>query len=98
MAHVVEAHGSVRAQRALLNEWDPIGVRTAPEAQDEYSGYAGGLARMLYEGAGVEALEAELRAALDHMGLTPIGTQEREVAERILDWFDASGGPAAVAA
>jgi hypothetical protein len=90
--------GRFELNELLLNEWDPIGVRHAAQAQDEYSGYAGRLAQLLREGAGVEALEAELLAALDGMGLRPVDAEEREVAERILAWNEASGGPAAAAA
>ena len=29
-----------RVRRILLQEWDPIGIRDAPEASDEYDRYA----------------------------------------------------------
>ena len=37
--------------RVLLQEWDPIGVRDVPEAQDEYDDYVGGVYRLLTAGA-----------------------------------------------
>ena len=37
--------------RILLHDWDPIGMRDVPEAQDEYDGYVGGVYRLLASGA-----------------------------------------------
>jgi hypothetical protein len=38
-------------RRVLLEEWDPIGVRDEPDAQDEYDGYAFALYGLLARGA-----------------------------------------------
>jgi hypothetical protein len=38
-------------RRVLLEEWDPIGVRDEPGAQDEYDGYALALYGLLARGA-----------------------------------------------
>jgi hypothetical protein len=38
-------------RRVLLEQWDPIGVRDEPEAQDEYDGYALALYGLLARGA-----------------------------------------------
>jgi hypothetical protein len=38
-------------RRVLLEEWDPIGVRDEPDAQDEYDGYALALYGLLARGA-----------------------------------------------
>lgn len=40
-----------RIRQVLLHEWDPIGVRDVPEAQDEYDSYVGGVYRLLASGA-----------------------------------------------
>jgi hypothetical protein len=79
--------GAAELNELLLSEWDPIGVGDVPEARNEYSSYAGSLARLLREGADVEALQAELSSALDHMGLEPSGEREGRVAERIASWY-----------
>ena len=67
--------------------WDPKGVFYDPEAQSEYDACAGRLARMLREGAGLNALEAELADARYRMGL-PANDVRREhfVAQHLLAW------------
>ncbi len=37
----------LQMRRVLLEEWDPIGVRDEPAAQDEYDAYLGGLYGLL---------------------------------------------------
>jgi hypothetical protein len=39
------AHSTIR--KVLLTEWDPIGVLTIPEAQDEYDAYVSEVYRLL---------------------------------------------------
>jgi hypothetical protein len=58
-------------RRILLEEWDPIGVRMVPEAQDEYDGYVGGIYRLLATGSTVDEL-AEHLVRIEHeaMGLS----------------------------
>jgi hypothetical protein len=48
--------------RLLLEEWDPIGVRAAPEAADEYDAYVGGVYRLLASGASKESIAEHLAA------------------------------------
>ena len=56
----------------FMREWDPIGVREAPEAQDEYDAYvAKAYVMLVYEGATVDAIEHYLVEVEDYMGLTP---------------------------
>ena len=67
-----QAQGIQSAIRdVLLRDWDPIGVRDVPEAQDEYDGYVGGVYRLLTAGATVPEL-AEHLAGIQHdsMGLS----------------------------
>jgi hypothetical protein len=35
----------------LLRNWDPIGIKDVPQAQDEYDAYVGGVYRLLASGA-----------------------------------------------
>ena len=54
----------------LLEQWDPIGVRGAPAARNEYDGYVYGVFRLLLEGASEQAIAAHLLIAeRDGMGL-----------------------------
>ena len=56
--------------RLLMEEWDPIGVRDAPEATGEYDAYVGGVYRLLASGASTESIAEHLAAIeRDHMGL-----------------------------
>ena len=65
-----EIQDAIRA--VLLREWDPIGVRDVPEAQDEYDGYVGGVYRLLANGATAPELAEHLaRIERDSMGLSP---------------------------
>jgi len=44
----------------LLRNWDPIGVRDHPQAQDEYDAYVGGVYRLI-------RLEATARVLAEHL-------------------------------
>ena len=44
----------------LLRDWDPIGVRDEPAAQDEYDAYVGGVYRLLASGATAEEIADHL--------------------------------------
>ncbi|MDQ2731900.1 MAG: hypothetical protein M3Y56_09595 [Armatimonadota bacterium] len=46
--------------QVLLQEWDPIGVREYPEAQDEYDSYVEGVLRLLQTDASDETIVAHL--------------------------------------
>jgi hypothetical protein len=70
----------------LMLWWDPIAVKDAPQAQDEYSGYVGTLGRMLYEGATKRELAAFLGDTESGMGLEPNGELDAFVATKLLDW------------
>jgi hypothetical protein len=48
--------------RILLQDWDPIGVRDVPEAQDEYDSYVGGVYGLLVSGASPQAVAEHLCA------------------------------------
>jgi hypothetical protein len=60
----------VQIRRVLLEVWDPIGVKNAPNAQDEYDGYLGGIYELLVRGAPDETIEDHLwRIVAGNMGL-----------------------------
>jgi hypothetical protein len=44
----------------LLRNWDPIGIRNEPEAQDEYVSYVGGVYRLLASGASINDIATHL--------------------------------------
>jgi hypothetical protein len=57
-------------RRVLLEEWDPIGVKDVPEAQDEYDGYLGGVYHLLADGASADSIIDHLfTIESDRMGL-----------------------------
>ena len=60
----MKAIGSV-----LLDEWDPIGVKSAGQ-RDEYDGYIGGVYRLLVSGAtAVQVAEHLRKIEVENMGL-----------------------------
>jgi hypothetical protein len=62
-----------RVREVLMQEWDPIGVRDVPQAQDEYDQYVGEVYVMLMDQrATEEAISAYLYdIATNYMGLSP---------------------------
>ena len=65
-----------KIRQVLLHEWDPIGVRDIPEAQDEYDSYVGGIYRLLASGASeYQIIERLYNLETVSMGLT--GNRER---------------------
>jgi hypothetical protein len=44
----------------LLRNWDPIGIKDEPEAQDEYDSYVGGVYRLLASGASIKEIATHL--------------------------------------
>ena len=71
-------------RHALLREWDPIGVRDVPEAQDEYDGYVGGVYRLLANGASSRELAEHLaRIECDSMGFSTTPDSLIGVADRL---------------
>ena len=62
-----------RVREVLMQEWDPIGVRDTPEAQDEYDRYVGELYVILMDQRATEhAIGAYLYdTATGYMGLPP---------------------------
>jgi hypothetical protein len=44
----------------LLRNWDPIGIKDEPEAQDEYDSYVGGVYRLSASGASIKEIATHL--------------------------------------
>ena len=63
-------HGKRQIRSLLLRDWDPIGVRDFPQAQDEYDAYVGHVHYMLRTGATDDEIVAYLQdIETRHMGL-----------------------------
>lgn len=57
-------------RHALYYEWDPMGINTIPNAEDEYDSYAPRLTQMLMEHNAEKDIFAELwRIETDYLGL-----------------------------
>jgi hypothetical protein len=53
----------------LLHDWDPIGIRAVPQAQDEYESYVGPVYRLIASGASAETVADYLVAIEEDMGV-----------------------------
>lgn len=74
-----------KIREVLLKEWDPIGVRAIPEAQDEYDAYVPTLYSMLIAGKPVcEVFEFLLWIEGEQMGLTVDRQRTQCIAERLM--------------
>jgi hypothetical protein len=73
--------------RALINEWDPIGLIEAGAPPDEYECVSGPLLRRLEERAGTVAIAEYLSAELaDHFGV-PI-SDAPVFAAKVVSWYE----------
>ena len=71
-------------RQILLNDWDPIGIREVPEAQDEYDSYVGGVYRLLADGASaVEVAKHLARIEGEQMGLPSSADVRLSVATKL---------------
>ncbi len=77
-------HQAIRI--ALLEEWDPIGVRDFPEAKEEYDAYVGPIYKLLITRAPKhEIFDYLWWLETEHMGLTGDRQATDIFAERLLD-------------
>jgi hypothetical protein len=89
----------VRAQlaelRALLCEWDPIGVMDDPEwPRDEYDCMLGPLMRLLKDGAEVGQIADYLQSEITgHFGLSGGHYDFSAIGGRVKAWFVERGSP-----
>lgn len=76
--------------RALMCEWDPIGVMSVPDCpRDEYDCLVGPLLTLLGSEASEEDIAAYFRKEIDeHFGLDPGNDDFTQVASRVRSWFD----------
>ena len=77
--------------RALLYEWDPIGVSAEPDwPRDEYDELIPPLRDRLEAGATAGELSIFLEQhVVGHMGLDSDATREERFAARLVDWWAA---------
>lgn len=68
----------------LWETWDPLGVNASERAYDEYSSYAGNLARQAIKGS-IERVHEDLRAIrIGSMGLRENDKADHDVAIRLV--------------
>jgi len=80
--------------RAILREWDPIGVYSAADTDenerppDEYDSYIPPILSSLRSGGGAQRIASYLAFVREkQMGLPPLPSRDREFAERIEKWW-----------
>lgn len=70
----------------LLREWDPIGVGDAPQAQDEYDGYVGGVYRLLAKGPSADEVANHLaHIERESMGLSTDASSLGDVSKHLVN-------------
>lgn len=75
-------------KKALIDEWDPIGVRDIPEAQGEYDSYVSTICKMLLlNKSKSEIFDYLWWLETEHMGLIGDKKKTEGFAERLLDLF-----------
>jgi hypothetical protein len=77
-----------RELRALLYEWDPVGVAPEPDwPGDEYDDFVAPLREKLERGATAGELAVFLEQQVkDHIGLEAEADREERFAARLFDW------------
>ncbi len=74
-----------------MDHWDPIGVKGAPGAADEYNGYRGDVVRLLREGATAERIADHLeQSERTRMGLDRVPGRLMPLGERLVSWYSDS--------
>jgi hypothetical protein len=78
----------MRDVRALLMDWDALGVAGDPEAADEYDWMIGPLVGHLQRGADAAFLgEWIARECSDHLGIDRHTGADRALAEALVAWW-----------
>jgi hypothetical protein len=73
-----------KVREVLLNDWDPIGIRDVPTAQDEYDGYVMTIVQMILSGKSLlELCERLLEIEIDAMGLKGDKNRASSVADKL---------------
>lgn len=79
---------SQRQLRALLMEWDPIGVAGAPEAADEYDCMLSPLLRRLHDGVSDKEIQDWVAGEVEgHFGLHSDRDREAQLVRQIIGWW-----------
>ncbi|WP_213283356.1 hypothetical protein [Cellulomonas hominis] len=80
----------MREMRALLMDWDALGVADVPEAADEYDCMIGPLHGHLHRGGGARSLRDVIeRERSDHFGLHPDTRADSALADALVEWWTA---------
>jgi hypothetical protein len=81
-----------RELRALLYEWDPVGVAAEPDwPGDEYDDFVAPLRERLQRGAAAGELAVFLEEQVtQHIGLQPDAEREERFAARLVEWWPRS--------
>jgi hypothetical protein len=80
--------GGQELRRLLMEQWDPIGVKNAPQAADEYDGYLGGVVQLLREGAPAERVAGHLaQIEQSRMDFTTTADQLLPLGEQLVRWY-----------
>jgi hypothetical protein len=75
----------LEVKNVLLLEWDPIGIRAYPEADDEYDSYVPRVSQMLRERKTAEELYAYLRLLeVERICLDGDEAHTRNIANRLM--------------
>jgi hypothetical protein len=78
-----------KVRMALLYDWDPIGVKDIPEAQDEYDAYVSSICKMLRAGQSSAELCAHLRwIEVERIGLDGDESHTSRVAAKLVGLRD----------
>lgn len=76
----------LEVKNILLLDWDPIGIRDCPEADDEYDSYVPRVSQMLLARKTVEELYAYLRwLEVEYICLDGDEAHTRKIANRLVD-------------
>jgi hypothetical protein len=67
----------------LLNEWDPIGIRSNTNAKSEYDSYALRIVGMLYNGTNESEIAGYLDEIVNELGLKVNADLSRSVSKKI---------------
>lgn len=79
---------SQKQLRALLMEWDPIGVGWTPEAADEYDCMISPLMHQLHDGTEERDIRRWIVAEVEsHFGMRSDSHREAELAANIVRWW-----------
>jgi hypothetical protein len=79
---------SQRQVRALLIQWDPIGVADVPEAADEYDCMISPVMHKLCDGVTPDDLARWIsKERTEHFGLGPDPSGDKELAAKLTSWW-----------